>query len=120
MTGASTPDGMVATPDGMVATPDGMASPPDGDVVADVLPFPASGDVFGDQRGGGRWMRATWHPEAGCVVLSVWRATTCIATMRVARADVPGLVAVLVGGLAESAPAVRSGGAPATFGRDTG
>ena len=37
------------------------------------MAFPASGELIPDQRGDGRWMRVTWHPEADVVVLSLWR-----------------------------------------------
>ena len=66
-----------------------------------VLAFPASGEVIPDQRGDGRWMRVTWHSEADVVVLSLWRETGCVGTMRLDRSQVPGLVAALVDGLAE-------------------
>lgn len=59
-----------------------------------------SATLIPDPRGGGRWMRVTWHDEADLVVLSLWRASGCIGTMRVARADVPDLVNALVEGLA--------------------
>jgi hypothetical protein len=67
--------------------------------LTDLSAPPTPSDTYLDARGGNRWMRATWHPEADCFVLSVWRGDTCIATMRVARDDVPGLVQTLVGGL---------------------
>lgn len=35
-----------------------------------------------DERG--RSLRATWHPEAGRVVLSLWSGTVCIGTVRLA------------------------------------
>jgi hypothetical protein len=79
-------------------TPPATLPVPEGGL-AELLAPPAPSETYVDARGGGRWMRATWHPEADCVVLSVWRDTTCIATMRVARDDVPGLVQTLVGGL---------------------
>ena len=66
-----------------------------------VLAFPGSGEVIPDQRGDGRWMRVTWHSEADVVVLSLWRETGCVGTMRLDRSQVPGLVAALVDGLAE-------------------
>jgi hypothetical protein len=59
----------------------------------------ARGVVVLDTRGDGRALRATWHHEAGVVVLSVWRGNVCVATTRVAAEDVPALVEVLVGGL---------------------
>jgi len=66
-----------------------------------VLAFPASGEIIPDQRGDGRWMRVTWHSEADVVVLSLWRETGCVGTMRLERSQVPGLVAALVEGLAD-------------------
>ena len=75
-----------------------------------LLALPSSGTVVHDARGQHRWMRVTWHDEAGVVVLSVWRDGSCVATMRVDRADVPGLVTALVEGLAaEPDPAPASG-----------
>ncbi len=64
-------------------------------------PGPGRSGVVPDTRGDGRALRATWHHEAGCVVLSVWRGNVCTATVRVDPDDVPGLVEVLVSGLAE-------------------
>ncbi|MBR7743421.1 hypothetical protein KC207_08980 [Phycicoccus sp. BSK3Z-2] len=61
--------------------------------------------VVTDVRGDGRALRATWHDDAGVLVLSVWRDNVCVATTRVAPADVPALVEVLVGGLADVATA---------------
>jgi hypothetical protein len=40
---------------------------------------------FADERG--RSLRATWHPEAGMVVLSLWQADRCIGTFRVSGDD---------------------------------
>ena len=65
-----------------------------------VLALPTGGAVVHDARGEHRWMRVTWHDEAGVVVLSVWRDGSCVATMRVERGDVPALVNALVEGLA--------------------
>jgi hypothetical protein len=62
-------------------------------------PGPGRSGVFADTRGEGRALRATWHDEAGCVVLSLWRGNVCTATVRVDPDDVPGLVEVLVSGL---------------------
>lgn len=65
-----------------------------------VLALTAHGHAVPDQRGGERWMRVTWHAQAGAVVLSIWREGTCVATARVDRAEVPALVSALVDGLA--------------------
>lgn len=64
-------------------------------------PRPGRRGVVPDVRGEGRALRTTWHHEAGCVVLSVWRGNVCTATVRVAEGDVPDLVDVLVRGLAQ-------------------
>ena len=68
-----------------------------------VLALPTGGAIVHDARGEHRWMRVTWHGEAGVVVLSVWRDGSCVATMRVERGDVPVLVNALVEGLAADA-----------------
>ncbi len=65
--------------------------------------------VVPDTRGEGRALRATWHHDADCVVLSVWRGNVCTATVRIHPDDVPGLVDVLVGGLAERHPGADGG-----------
>ena len=79
-----------------------------------VLAFPASGEIIPDQRGDGRWMRVTWHSEADVVVLSLWRETGCVGTMRLDRSQVPSLVAALVDGLADApaAPAASAAALP--------
>lgn len=43
----------------------------------------------------GRALRVSAHPELGLVVISVWQAERCIATVRVAETDVPDLVRAL-------------------------
>jgi hypothetical protein len=50
---------------------------------------------FADERG--RSLRATWHPEAGVVVLSLWQADRCIGTFRVSGADAAELGELLAG-----------------------
>jgi hypothetical protein len=51
--------------------------------------------VFTDARGGGRALRATWHPEAHLLVLSIWRDDVCIASHRLSADDVPELAHLL-------------------------
>jgi len=72
--------------------------------MAEVIAFPARGEVFFDLRGDDRSLRVSWHPELKLAVLSLWRDGRCAATFRMPAADVPQLVAVLVGGLAECIP----------------
>ncbi|HSE10453.1 MAG TPA: hypothetical protein VLB29_17460 [Nocardioidaceae bacterium] len=70
-------------------------------------PLPATGEVFLDARGDGRSLRATWHAEAGVVVLSLWRGSVCSGTFRLAVEDVPALVELLRFGLEEAYDGVR-------------
>jgi hypothetical protein len=65
--------------------------------------------VVPDTRGEGRALRATWHHDADCVVLSVWRGNVCTATVRLHPEDVPALVDILVSGLAEVRPGTQRG-----------
>ena len=67
---------------------------------AEVVALPVSGEILADARGGDRWMRVTWHDEADLVVLSLWRADSCVATFRLTPEQVPVLVKDLVAGLA--------------------
>ena len=46
-----------------------------------------------DERG--RSLRATWHPEADRVVVSLWSGTTCIGTVRLAGADAARLIGLM-------------------------
>lgn len=69
-----------------------------------VLALPAHGSVLLDARGDSRALRVSWHPEAGLVVLSLWRAGTCVGSFRLTRADVPALIDTLVRGLAIEHP----------------
>ncbi len=70
-------------------------------------PLPASGEAFLDERGSGRALRVSWHPEAGMVVLSTWRGRECVASFRLAAEDVPVLVEVLRAGLDATYDALR-------------
>ena len=79
---------------------DTRASSPSAQPLADVIPLPARGEVLPDARGGGRWVRVSWHQDADVVVVSLWRQGTCVGTARVTREDVPVLVNALVEGLA--------------------
>lgn len=62
-------------------------------------PLPATGEVFLDERGDGRTLRVSWHPEADLVVLSLWRQGVCAGTFRLPMTEVPDLIDVLRGGL---------------------
>jgi len=59
--------------------------------------------VLADARsaaGEGRGLRATWHLDAGLVVLSMWRGPECVATVRLAPREAGRLAALLSDGLA--------------------
>ena len=74
-----------------------------------VVPVQQRGAWFGDARGDERALRVTWHAEAGCVVLSTWRAGTCVSTSRLSRDEAARLIDALSAGLADTMI-----GAPAT------
>ena len=74
--------------------------------MAEVIPLPGHGAYFPDARGADRLLRVTWHPEAGVVVLSVWRDDRCVGTIRMPIADVPDLIKTLADGLLATRPAV--------------
>ena len=67
-----------------------------------VVPLPSQGDVFLDARGTDRGMRVSWHHEQGIVVVSLWRAATCVGTLQLPHDEVPRLIAALANGLAEA------------------
>jgi len=60
-------------------------------------------EMFPDTRGTERALRVSWHPEAGLVVLSLWREDRCVGTFRLEADEVPALVNTLVTGLAAAA-----------------
>lgn len=61
--------------------------------------------VFVDDRGGGRALRVSWHPEHRMAVLSVWHGCECAATFRLPAADVAAFGYTLTNGLAQLATA---------------
>ena len=76
-----------------------------------VVPLPPHGQWLSDARDGQRALRATWHLEAGCVVVSTWRDGTCTGTARLAPAEAARLVGALTEGLAALAGAQEERGA---------
>jgi hypothetical protein len=68
-----------------------------------VAPLPAHGSVLVGRDRAGRTLRVSAHPDLDRVVLSIWQDTTCVATVRLATADVPELVRVLADGLVQGA-----------------
>jgi hypothetical protein len=62
-------------------------------------PLPTSGSIFIDARGGSRALRLSWHPEAGVVVLSLWRENVCAGSFRLPVDDVTDFIDSLRAGL---------------------
>jgi hypothetical protein len=70
--------------------------------------------VLGDDRGGGRRVRVTWHPAHQQFVISHWRDELCIATVRIDTAQAQALADLLTHALRSGSPPVRPApGAPA-------
>ena len=67
-----------------------------------VRPFPETGSIFLDARGGDRALRVSWHQESGLVVLSLWRENVCAGSFRLAIDEVPELIETLRAGLVRS------------------
>jgi hypothetical protein len=57
---------------------------------------------FGDPRSPARRLRASWHPENGLVVLSIWDHERCAATFRLPIEHVPAFMHLLVDALADT------------------
>lgn len=53
--------------------------------------------------GDGSAMRATWHRDAGYVVISLWRGDTCVASSHLTPREAGRLASFITGGLAELA-----------------
>jgi hypothetical protein len=64
-----------------------------------VTPLPSIGEVIAGQDVAGRELRISSHPESDRVVLSIWQSGRCLATVRLARTDVPDATRALVAGL---------------------
>lgn len=62
-------------------------------------------DAFVDERGNA--LRATWHAEAGVVVVSLWRESTCVGTVRLDTADTARLAALLSAAVMEQLQPLR-------------
>ncbi|WP_406103933.1 hypothetical protein [Micromonospora globbae] len=63
--------------------------------MGEVLPIPGFGDLFADTRGGDRTMRVSYHADREALVLSLWSGAVCRGSFRMARGDVPRLLALL-------------------------
>ena len=60
-------------------------------------------DWFVDDRGDGRRLQATWHPEHQLVVFSIWHGERCTASFRLPLADADRMIAVLASSLGDTA-----------------
>ena len=60
-----------------------------------VTPAPRRGTVLVGRDVAGRALRVSAHPQHGRVVLSIWQGPQCLATVRLAEADLPELVRAL-------------------------
>jgi hypothetical protein len=65
-----------------------------------VVPLPPRGEWFSDARDGSRALRASWHDELGCMVLSIWRGDSCVGTSRLTPAETARLAGTLATGVA--------------------
>lgn len=63
--------------------------------MAEVLPLPRLGDVFGDVRDGDRGMRISYHQDREVLVISLWAGGTCRATFQLAKDDAGRLSTLL-------------------------
>ncbi|GAA1649910.1 hypothetical protein [Georgenia ruanii] len=68
-----------------------------------VVPLASHARWIEDPRGGGRGVRVSTHDDAGMVVLSMWRADECVATVRLRAEEAGELVAALAAALAHLA-----------------
>jgi hypothetical protein len=64
-----------------------------------VTPLPTIGDMVVGRDVAGRLLRISSHPQSDRVVLSIWQDGRCLATVRLARTDVPDVTRALVSGL---------------------
>jgi hypothetical protein len=71
--------------------------------VGTVHELSARRDWFVDDRGDGRRLQATWHPEHQLVVLSIWHGERCTASFRLPVADADRMIAFLAASLGDTA-----------------
>jgi hypothetical protein len=78
----------------------------DGGVCAELRVVTSGGHraVLSDCRSRSRALRASWHHEAGLLVLSLWRDDACVGTARLSPQEAAHLAEVIVAGLAERLP----------------
>lgn len=69
--------------------------------MGDVVMLPLRGSTaLPDVRGQQRALQVTWHERDDVVVVSTWRAGSCVASVRLAPAQAAALIAALADGLA--------------------
>jgi hypothetical protein len=87
--------------------------------MGEIYPMPSLGDVFTDVRGADRTMRLSLHRDQGAVVVSLWAATLCRGSFRMAVGDLDRLISALnemrtsIQGRAVQSGAVQAGEARA-------
>jgi hypothetical protein len=62
-----------------------------------VTPVASQGDIVVGRDKAGRVLRVSGHSGFDRVVLSIWQEGQCLATVRLAGADIPDLVRILTG-----------------------
>jgi hypothetical protein len=72
-------------------------------IMGAVHELPGRRDWYADERGDGRRMQVTWHPERGMVVLSLWHRTDCTGTFQLPIDNAGRLIALLATSLGEAA-----------------
>lgn len=69
--------------------------------MGDVVAMPLRGSTaLPDARGEQRALQVTWHDRDDVVVISTWRAGSCVATVRLDPGQASALIAALADGLA--------------------
>jgi 2,4-dienoyl-CoA reductase-like NADH-dependent reductase (Old Yellow Enzyme family) len=61
--------------------------------------------MLSDQRGAGRYLRVSWHPDTATVVLSHWVGAVCVASTPLHLAEAARMVGLIVGALQDTAAA---------------
>lgn len=79
--------------------------------MGNVYELPGHRDWFSDDRGDGRRLQVTWHPEHGFVVLSLWHRDVCTSTFRMPIDDAPRLISMLAASLGAAAQHPAAAGA---------
>ena len=81
--------------------------------MGNVYELPGRRDWFGDDRGDGRRMQVTWHPERGFAVFSLWAHEVCTSTFRLPIDEAPRLLTLLAHSLGDAAAHPATGAAAA-------